>query len=204
MAAKSKMTTDGRRVNVAAPRTPRTTNTSLADQHAPVQTDDERKLKRLQRMHPEQLIALACRCLDDMFKAQAEYALITQILGDRFPKEKHEEALVTSAGIATRKVKNEYILMQDRVQDLRVMLDKEFSLFISTEESYSVPTDRIGALREALGSKAKKFIKEDLIFKVTPLLRAQLRDPYNELTRRLEGIVKVASKVTVTVTPPTS
>lgn len=201
MAAKSKMTADGRRVNVASPQK---SNTFIADQHAPVQTDDERKLKRLERMTPEQLIALACRNLDDMVKAQAEYTLITQILNDRFPKELTEEAIVTPKGIATRKVKNEYILAQDRVGDLRSMLDKEFSLYISSEESYSVPTDRINALKIALGSKANKFIRADLVFKVTPLLRAQLRDPKSDLKKRLEGIVKVASKVTVTVTPPTS
>ncbi|MEP7219094.1 MAG: hypothetical protein ABI876_09270 [Bacteroidota bacterium] len=140
------------------------------------ETDREIMLRKLRTRSTEELVALGVRALKDEEMAKAEYGMVCDVLGERFPRKKQEEELVTEYGAAKRKLTKAYSIHDDAdIRTIRKALGLRFTEFIEEKPEYNVPTDRIDALRTRLGDDSKKFIISTVSYGLTKKAIAHLK-----------------------------
>lgn len=149
---------------------------------------------------PADLIGLAVTCQRWQQRAKMEESICLELLEQHFPCQKQEEEIITSKGVALRRVKNTYVINVDRISDLKRVLGAQFGEFVDEVTMGHVPEDRIAPLKETLGRDWPRFIVQKKGYKPTRLLSTRLSrgdDPAD----LVEGMVQVVSVPKVTVKP---
>ena len=167
----------------------------------PVQTEEQRQLRRMQRMTDAQLITLALQCMKGQEKLKEEYDQICEILGGRFPHEKTEEAIITPTGAAFRKERSTFVVEEDRIDDLKASMGKDFDECFTEKKDYILMKDKVVPLYLHLGSDADTYMREKIDYVTTPHFRKRFTDPLSVLPKLLDGMLTRETKVSITVKP---